>query len=180
LAVARDLAVAGYQVTIFDNAKAGGGMMRSQIPKFRLPEEVIDEEVDYILGLGVELRNNHWVNSLKEVLAEDWDAIFVGTGAPRGRDADVPGRQEAGAHIHVGIEWLSSVAFGHVKSISPRVIVLGGGLALLGEALRERVAGALPPLLMDAFRPGPTVRLAELMEDAVLAGSFAVAAQRLP
>ncbi len=127
LAVARDLAVAGYQVTIFDNAKAAGGMMRSQIPKFRLPEEVIDEEVDYILGLGVELRNNHWVNSLKEVLAEDWNAIFVGTGAPRGRDADVPGRQEAAAHIHVGIEWLSSVAFGHVKAIAPRVIVLGGG-----------------------------------------------------
>ncbi|MCK9283096.1 MAG: FAD-dependent oxidoreductase [Rhodocyclaceae bacterium] len=127
LTVARDLAVAGYQVTVFDNAKSAGGMMRSQIPKFRLPEAVIDEEVDYILKLGVELKNDHWVNSLKDVLAESWDAIFVGTGAPRGRDADVPGRLEAASHIHVGIEWLASVAFGHVKSIAPRVIVLGGG-----------------------------------------------------
>ena len=127
LAVARDLAVAGYAVTVFDNAKSAGGMMRSQIPKFRLPEEVIDEEVGYILGLGVTLKNDHWVGSLKEIVGQDWDAIFVGTGAPRGRDADVPGRQEAAAHIHVGIEWLASVAFGHVKSIAPRVIVLGGG-----------------------------------------------------
>jgi NADPH-dependent glutamate synthase beta subunit-like oxidoreductase/ferredoxin len=127
LTVARDLAVAGYSVTVFDNAASAGGMMRSQIPKFRLPESVIDEEVDYILGLGVELKNNHWVKSLKEVLGQNWDAVFVGTGAPRGRDADVPGRQEAAAHIHVGIDWLASVAFGHVTSIAPRVIVLGGG-----------------------------------------------------
>ena len=127
LTVARDLALAGYSVTVFDNAASAGGMVRSQIPKFRLPEAVIDEEVDYILGLGVELKNNHWVKSLKEVLAADWDAIFVGTGAPRGRDAEVPGRQEAAAKIHVGIEWLASVAFGHVESIAPRVIVLGGG-----------------------------------------------------
>ncbi len=127
LTVARDLAVLGYQVTVFDNGKSSGGMMRSQIPKFRLPDSVIDEECDYVYGLGVEKRQDYWVNSLRELLAQDWDAVFVGTGAPRGRDADIPGRQEAAAHIHIGIEWLANVAFGHVDKISPRVIVLGGG-----------------------------------------------------
>ncbi|MBV2234430.1 MAG: FAD-dependent oxidoreductase [Sterolibacterium sp.] len=127
LTVARDLAVLGYEVTVFDNGKSAGGMMRSQIPKFRLPDSVIDEECDYVFGLGVVSRQERWVDSLRDLLAEDWDAIFVGTGAPRGRDADIPGRQEAAAHIHIGIEWLANVAFGHVNSISPRVIVLGGG-----------------------------------------------------
>ena len=127
LTVARDLAVLGYDVTVFDNGKSAGGMMRSQIPKFRLPDSVIDEECDYILNLGVEKRLDCWVNSLREMLADKWDAVFVGTGAPRGRDADIPGRQEAAAHIHIGIDWLANVAFGHVNSIAPRVIVLGGG-----------------------------------------------------
>ena len=127
LTVARDLAVLGYQVTVFDNGKVAGGMMRSQIPKFRLPDGIIDEECDYILGLGVEQRFDHWVGSLRDLLAENWDAVFVGTGAPRGRDADVPGRQEAAANIHIGIDWLSNVAFGHIDKISRRVIVLGGG-----------------------------------------------------
>ncbi|MDR3221083.1 MAG: FAD-dependent oxidoreductase [Candidatus Accumulibacter sp.] len=128
LTVARDLALQGYQVSIFDNGAAAGGMVRTQIPKFRLPDSVIDEECGHILGLGVELRLGHWVGSLKE-LARDprWDAIFVGAGAPRGRDADIPGRREAAAHIHVGVEWLANVAFGHVAKVSPRVIVLGGG-----------------------------------------------------
>ena len=127
LTVARDLAVIGYQVTVFDNGKTPGGMMRSQIPKFRLPDSVIDEECGYIIDLGVKTRFNHWVKSLRELLAEDWDAIFVGTGAPRGRDADIPGRQEAAANIHLGIDWLANVAFDHIHSISKRVIVLGGG-----------------------------------------------------
>lgn len=127
LTVARDLAVQGYQVTVFDSGMSAGGMMRSQIPKFRLPDSVIDEECDYILNLGVETRFNHWVGSLRELLAENWDAVFVGTGAPRGRDAEVPGRQEAAAHIHIGIDWLSNVAFGHVTKIAKHVVVLGGG-----------------------------------------------------
>ena len=128
LTVARDLALEGYDVTIFDSGKAAGGMVRTQIPKFRLPDSVLDEECQYILDLGVNLRVNHWVKSLK-ALVEDpqWDAIFIGTGAPRGRNAEIPGREEAAAHIHIGIDWLAGVAFGHVEKISPRVIVLGGG-----------------------------------------------------
>jgi NADPH-dependent glutamate synthase beta subunit-like oxidoreductase/ferredoxin len=128
LTVARDLAPLGYHVTVFDGERRGGGMIRSQIPKFRLPESVIDEEVGYIEGIGgIETRYGKMVDSLKSVIAEGFDAIFVGTGAPRGRDLDIPGRQEAAKNIHIGIDWLSSVSFGHIDKIGKRVIVLGGG-----------------------------------------------------
>jgi formate dehydrogenase beta subunit len=127
LTVARDLAPLGYHVVVFDGEARGGGMIRSQIPKFRLPEEVIDEEVGYVLGLGVETRFGARVDSLKGLLAEGFDAVFVGSGAPRGRDLDLPGRVEAAANIHIGIDWLSSVSFGHITEVGRRVIVLGGG-----------------------------------------------------
>jgi len=127
LTVARDLAPLGYDLTIIDSDPNPGGMIRSQIPRFRLPESVIDEEVGYITGLGMTLRQGERVDSLKALLAEGYDAVFVGSGAPRGRELDIPGRQEAGAHIHIGIDWLSSVSFGHVDKIGRRVIVLGGG-----------------------------------------------------
>lgn len=127
LTVARDLAPLGYEVVVFDGEDRAGGMIRSQIPKFRLPEEIIDEEVGYILDLGVDYKGGVWIDSLKSVLDQDFDAVFVGTGAPRGRDLEIPGRQEAAANIHIGIDWLSSVAFGHIDSVGKRVIVLGGG-----------------------------------------------------
>ena len=127
LTVARDLAPLGYDVTVYDGDNRAGGMIRTQIPRFRLPESVIDEEVGYILGLGVNFRSGERIDSLKALLAEDYDAIFVGTGAPRGRDIDVPGRAEGAANIHIGIDWLSSVSFGHVEKIGKRVIILGGG-----------------------------------------------------
>jgi NADPH-dependent glutamate synthase beta subunit-like oxidoreductase/ferredoxin len=127
LTVARDLAPLGYDVTIFDGDKLAGGMIRTQIPKFRLPESVIDEEVGYVLDLGVNFRSGTRIDSLKALLAEPYDAIFVGTGAPRGRDLEIPGRREAAANIHIGIDWLSSVSFGHIDRIGKRVIVLGGG-----------------------------------------------------
>ena len=127
LTVARDLAPLGYHLVIFDGDSRAGGMIRSQIPKFRLPEEVIDEEVGYITAMGPEMRLGQRIDSLKAVLDEDYDAIFVGTGAPRGRDLPIPGRQEAAANISIGIDWLSSVSFGHISKIGKRVIVLGGG-----------------------------------------------------
>ena len=128
LTVARDLAPLGYAITIFDADARPGGMIRSQIPRFRLPEAVIDEEVGYVTGLGgIELRLGERIDSLKALLAEGYDAVFVGSGAPRGRDLEVPGRTEAAANIHIGIDWLSSVSFGHVSKIGKRVIVLGGG-----------------------------------------------------
>jgi len=127
LTVARDLAPLGYQITVFDGDAQAGGMIRTQIPKFRLPESVIDEEVGYILDIGVEFQGGRFIDSLKHLLAEKYDSIFVGTGAPRGRDLDIPGRKEAAKNIHIGIDWLSSVSFGHIDKIGKRVIVLGGG-----------------------------------------------------
>jgi formate dehydrogenase (NADP+) beta subunit len=127
LTVARDLAPLGYRVTVFDQDPRPGGMIRSQIPRFRLPEEVIDEETGYVLDLGVEFRGGVRIESMESVLAERYDAVFVGSGAPRGRDLRLPGRDEAAPHIHIGIDWLASVSFGHTTRIGKRVIVLGGG-----------------------------------------------------
>ena len=127
LAVARDLLPFGYEIDMFDRDPAGGGMMRSQIPAFRLPADVLEEEVDLILNMGVNAQFGYEITSMKEMLDMDYDAYFVGTGAPRGRDLDLPGRQEVDDHISIGIDWLSSVAFGHTSSISGKVIVMGGG-----------------------------------------------------
>ena len=127
LTVARDLAPLGYECVIFDQDPKAGGMIRTQIPKFRLPDSVIDEECGYILDLGIEFRSGKRIDSLKALLAESWDAVFVGSGAPRGRDLDIPGRKEAAKNIHIGIDWLSSVSFGHISKIGRRVVVLGGG-----------------------------------------------------
>jgi NADPH-dependent glutamate synthase beta subunit-like oxidoreductase/ferredoxin len=127
LTVARDLAPLGYRVTVFDQDPKAGGMIRSQIPRFRLPEEVIDEETGYVLGLGVEFHGGVRIESMERLLAEGYDAVFIGSGAPRGRDLLLPGRQEAAAQIHIGIDWLASVAFGHRTRVGRRVIVLGGG-----------------------------------------------------
>jgi len=127
LTLARDLVPMGYHVTIFEADPKAGGFMRTQVPRFRLPEAVIDEETNYILDLGVEFVGGRRIDSLKKLLAENYDAVFVGCGAPRGRDLPIPGREEAAANIHVGLDWLANVYFEHVKSVGKRVIVLGGG-----------------------------------------------------
>jgi formate dehydrogenase (NADP+) beta subunit len=127
LTVARDLAPLGYEVTVFDGEPKAGGFMRTQVPRFRLPEEVIDEECGYILDLGVKFVAGQRIESMKSLMGQGYDAIFVGCGAPRGRDLDMPGRREAAAQIHIGIDWLASVSFGHVTKVGRRVIVLGGG-----------------------------------------------------
>lgn len=127
LTVARDLIPLGYEVVVFDRDSRGGGMMRSQIPAFRLPESVLNEEVDRILNFGAETHFNHDITSLKKVLDENFDAVFVGTGAPKGRDIDIPGRLEVQDNFHIGIDWLMSVAFEHTSKIGKKVVVLGGG-----------------------------------------------------
>ena len=127
LAVARDLLPFGYTVDMFDRDPAGGGMMRSQIPAFRLPADVLEEEVDLIVNMGVNVTYDYEITSMKEMLEMDYDAYFVGTGAPRGRDLDLPGRRDVDEHISIGIDWLSSVAFGHTTAIEGKVIVMGGG-----------------------------------------------------
>lgn len=127
LTVARDLAPLGYTIHLYDEWNKGGGMMRTQIPSFRLPESVLDEEVNYILNMGIHTHFNTYVESMAELLKEDYDAIFVGTGAPKGSNIKVPGVEEASENIHIGIEFLANVAFEHRKKIGKKVIILGGG-----------------------------------------------------
>jgi NADPH-dependent glutamate synthase beta subunit-like oxidoreductase len=127
LTVARDLAPLGYEIHLYDEWHKGGGMMRTQIPGFRLPESVLDEEVGYIMSMGIHTHFNHYVSSLREILQRDYDAVFIGTGAPKGRDLNLPGRTEAGGNVHIGVEFLASVAFGHITQIGKKVIILGGG-----------------------------------------------------
>lgn len=126
LTVANDLMPLGYQVTIFEKQDKPGGLMRSNIPAFRLPERVLSEEIALILDMGVDIRFNTPIASMKEVLAGGFDAVFVGSGAPRGKELDLPGR--AGTErIHIGIDWLESIAFGHITSVGERVLIIGVG-----------------------------------------------------
>ena len=127
LAVARDLMPLGYDVTLYERDPVPGGLMRTNIPSFRLPAGVLDEEVGMVLGMGVNARFGAEITSLKALHSEGYDAIFVGTGAPKGKDLELAGRTEAAANIHIGIDWLTSVAFGHVEKIGRRVVVIGGG-----------------------------------------------------
>jgi NADPH-dependent glutamate synthase beta subunit-like oxidoreductase len=128
LTVARDLAPLGYEIDLYDEQIAAGGMMRSEIPSFRLPDKVLNDEVGYILDMGITTHLKTYVSSLKSVLDQNYDAVFIGTGAPKGRDlSDLPGRTEGADSIHVGIDWLSNIAFGHNDKVGKKVIVLGGG-----------------------------------------------------
>jgi len=127
LTVARDLIVMGYECTLFEKDPQAGGLMRTNIPSFRLPEEVLDAEVNQILDMGLNTKFNSEITSLKNFLNEDFDAVFVGTGAPKGKDLNIEGRKEAKANIHIGIDFLTSIAFEHIDSIGKKVIVLGGG-----------------------------------------------------
>jgi len=128
LTVARDLLSLGYDIDLYDDQSKAGGFIRTQVPSFRLPEKILDEDVDRILDMGVNTIFNTYVNSLKEIVNKGYDAVFVGTGAPKGRDlANLPGRFEGSPSIHIGIEWLASVLYRHTTGVPPRVLVLGGG-----------------------------------------------------
>ena len=127
LTVANDLMPLGYSVTIFEKQHKPGGLMRSNIPSFRLPEAVLEEECGVILDMGVDIRYNSPVSSMKSLLDQGFDAVFVGSGAPRGKDLDIPGRWDDQEHVHIGIDWLESVAFGHTTKIGKRVLIIGVG-----------------------------------------------------
>ena len=127
LTVANDLMPLGYAVTIFEALEKPGGLMRSNIPSFRLPDKVLDGEIDTIVDMGVDLRLGQRIESMRALLDEGWDAVFIGSGAPRGKDLKLPGREAAAANIHIGIDWLESVAFDHVERIGERVLIIGVG-----------------------------------------------------
>ncbi len=128
LTVANDLVPLGYQVSIFEKYDTAGGLMRANIPEFRLPGEVLDAETQVIIDMGVDIHYNSPIDSMRELLARDFDAVFVGVGAPKGKELELPGRHDdESGHIHIGIEWLKSVAFGHIDTIGERVLIIGVG-----------------------------------------------------
>ena len=127
LTVARDLMPLGYSIDLYDENAQAGGFMRSQIPSFRLPAQVLDQEVGYVLDMGVTQIFNTRIDSMQTLLEQDYDAIFVGTGAPKGKDLAIAGRAAGDANIHIGINWLESIAFEHLDSIGEKVIIVGGG-----------------------------------------------------
>lgn len=170
LTVARDLSLVGYDVVIYDAGSKGGGMMLSQIPSFRLPESVLDEEVDMILNQRITTHFTREITSMSDIMDQEFDAIFVGTGAPRGRDLSIPGRAEGADNIHVGIDWLSSVSFEHVDSIGKKVIVLGGGNTAM-DCCRtaRRLGGEQVKVIVrsgfDEMKASPWEKDDALMED---------------
>jgi len=128
LTVANDLLPHGYEVVIYEGLPKAGGLMRTNIPSFRLPVKVLEEEINYVLDMGAEIHYEHRIESLKDLLDKnEFDAVFVGTGAPKGKELSIPGREEADANIHIGIEWLESLHFEHIDSIGEKVLVIGVG-----------------------------------------------------
>lgn len=140
LTVARDLNLAGYDCTVFDREPKAGGMVRTRVPHFRVPEEIVDEETSYILDNGVTFQTRA-ITSMKALLAESWDAVFVGTGAPRGLDLILPGRNEAAANVHIATDWLANIWFKHTKTIGRRVVVIGAGNTAMDCARSARRIG---------------------------------------
>ncbi len=153
LTVARDLLPLGYEVTLFEKDRKSGGAMRTQIPRFRLPEEVLEEELNYVLDMGVNCRFGEEITSMKALLDENFDAVFVGTGAPLGKRLDLPGFEATRENVHTGIEWLAGVAFGHITSVGKKVIVLGGGNTAMDCCRTAKRLGGEEVLV--AVRSGP-------------------------
>jgi NADPH-dependent glutamate synthase beta subunit-like oxidoreductase/ferredoxin len=153
LAVANDLVPLGYDVTIFEKYDKAGGLMRVNIPEFRLPGEVLDAETQVIIDMGATIHYNSPVDSMRDLLAQDFDAIFVGVGAPKGKELELPGRHDdASGHIHIGIEWLKSVAFGHIETIGERVLIIGVGNTAMDCCRTSRRIGGVDVKVM-ARRP---------------------------
>jgi ferredoxin len=151
--VANDLMPLGYEVTIFEKLSHSGGLMRTNIPAFRLPASVLDEEIDYIVRMGVDVRYSTPVNSMKALLEQGYDAVFVGSGAPKGKELDLPGRRDTD-RIHIGIEWLESVHFGHIGSIGERVLIIGVGNTAMDCCRTSKRLGGTDVKVM-ARRPRP-------------------------
>ena len=158
LAVANDLVPLGYEVVMFEKGPSAGGLMRTNVPVFRLPRTVLDDEIGMILGMGVDIRYNTPIDSLKALLHDKpgFDAVFVGTGAPRGKELEIPGRHEGGVkdRIHIGIDWLEGVAFGHIESIGERVLIIGVGNTAMDCCRTSRRLGGKAIKVM-ARRPRP-------------------------
>jgi formate dehydrogenase (NADP+) beta subunit len=173
LTVANDLLPMGYEVVIYEKHSQAGGLMRFNIPAFRLPASVLDEETNVIIGMGAEVHYDTPVESLKALLDERFDAVFVGSGAPKGKELNIPGRWDDGAkeHIHIGIEWLGSVHFGHIESIAPRVLIIGVGNTAMDCCRTSRRLGGVDTKVVarrsrEHFKASPW-ELEDAMEEGI-------------
>ncbi len=167
LTVCNDLMPLGYQCTIFEQLDRPGGLMRTNIPAFRLPPAVLDEEIAMIVDMGVEIRYSTPVGSMAALLEAGFDAVFVGSGAPKGKELRIPGRDEGGANIHIGIEWLESVHFGHIERIGERVLVIGVGNTAMDCCRTSRRLGGIDIKVM-ARKSRPHFKASEWeLEDAI-------------
>jgi NADPH-dependent glutamate synthase beta subunit-like oxidoreductase len=165
LVVCNDLMPLGYECTIFEAQSVPGGLMRYNIPAFRLPPEVLEEEIGYILDMGVEIHYNHRVQSMEALLEQGYDAVFVGTGAPRGKELKLPGRYDS-ENIYIGIDWLESVAFGHVESIGETVLIIGVGNTAM-DCCRSSLRLGAKSVMVMARKPRQFFKASEWeLEDA--------------
>ncbi len=154
LTVCNDLMPFGYECVLFEKLDRPGGLMRINIPAFRLPAAVLDEEIDSITSMGVEVRYNTSITSLQALLEQGYDAVFIGSGAPKGKELELPGRWEGAANIHIGIEWLGSVHFGHIEAIGERVLIIGvGNTAMDCCRTSKRLGGTDVKVMARRSRP---------------------------
>ncbi|MBA2245216.1 MAG: FAD-dependent oxidoreductase [Gemmatimonadetes bacterium] len=154
LTVCNDLMPLGYECVLFEKLDRPGGLMRINIPAFRLPAAVLDEEIDSITSMGVEVRYNTSITSLQALLEQGYDAVFIGSGAPKGKELELPGRWEGAANIHIGIEWLGSVHFGHIEAIGERVLIIGvGNTAMDCCRTSKRLGGTDVKVMARRSRP---------------------------
>jgi NADPH-dependent glutamate synthase beta subunit-like oxidoreductase/ferredoxin len=154
LTVCNDLMPFGYECVLFEKLDRPGGLMRINIPAFRLPAAVLDEEIDSITSMGVEVRYNTPITSLQALLEQGYDAVFIGSGAPKGKELELPGRWEGAANIHIGIEWLGSVHFGHIEAIGERVLIIGvGNTAMDCCRTSKRLGGTDVKVMARRSRP---------------------------
>jgi NADPH-dependent glutamate synthase beta subunit-like oxidoreductase len=154
LTVAYYLTELGHSVTIFESQSKPGGMMRTGIPRFQLPEKVLDGEIDEILSLGVELKLNSPVQSVNDLLKDGYDAVFVGIGLQKGRKLPIPGVDLE--QVLIGLDFLEDVSKGKEVKLGENVLVLGGGAVACDVARIARRLGA-PQVSMSCLESRETL-----------------------
>ncbi|MFC2040877.1 NADH-quinone oxidoreductase subunit NuoF [Chloroflexota bacterium] len=125
LTAAYYLAMLGHEATVFEALPVAGGMMRVGIPAYRLPEEVLDREIEEIENVGVNIKTNSWVESADDLFEQGYNAVFISVGAHRGTSMRIEGENTPG--VVDGIDFLREVSLGNKVDVGDKVLVVGGG-----------------------------------------------------
>ena len=139
------LAKSGYKVTVFEAQPVAGGMLGITVPEFRLPREVIQEEVDYIESCGVEIRYDSPIDAyhtVNDLMREGYDAVFIAAGAQASKRIGVPGEEEGLDGLHYGLEFLSQAKTDRKIAVEGKVVVIGGGNVAIDVARTALRVGA--------------------------------------